>query len=116
MDGLTWMPAKEIRDLIASKEVSPVEVVDHFLSRIEELEPRLHAFNKVDHGAARAQAVIAERAVRDGAALGPLHGLPTAVMDLLMVKGFRNPLWQIDPPYDDLGVERLRNAGAIIIG
>ncbi|MFD0440281.1 amidase [Streptomyces chartreusis] len=114
---LTWMPAWRIRDGIRKGEFSPVEVVDHFLGRIAELEPRLHAFDVVDVEGAREQAVAAEKAIRDGAELGPLHGVPIAVMDGMMVRGFRNKLWNVEAArYDDLGVERLREAGAIIVG
>jgi aspartyl-tRNA(Asn)/glutamyl-tRNA(Gln) amidotransferase subunit A len=118
---LTWMPAYAIRDLIVKGEVSPLEVTDHFLGRIEELEPRLHAFQVVDTEAARRQAKAAERAVRDGDDLGPLHGIPVSIKDHLSVKGlpFFDMATQRHMPEakrDDIQVERLRAAGAIIVG
>ena len=120
-DELTWMPAHAIRDLIAKGEVSPVEVTDHFLGRIEELEPTLHAFQVVDTDAARRQAKAAEQAVLDGDELGPLHGIPVSIKDHLSVKGlpFFDMATQRHMPEaarDDIQVERLRAAGAIIVG
>jgi aspartyl-tRNA(Asn)/glutamyl-tRNA(Gln) amidotransferase subunit A len=59
MEELTWKPAWELRDLIARGELSPVEVTDHFLARIEKLDPVLRAFARVDADGARAQAARA---------------------------------------------------------
>src|SRR5215470_12054969 len=117
-DDLTWMPAWEIRELIRAGDVSPVEVVDHFLGRIEELDPKVHAFSHVDQAGAREQAKRAEDAVRNGDELGALHGLPTAVKEHIAVAGMpRMALGRGSvAAHDDFGVERLRNAGAIIVG
>jgi len=120
-DELTWMPAHEIRELIGKAEVSPVEVTDHFLGRIEELEPKLHAFSVVDADAARQQAKAAEKAVQDRDELGPLHGIPVSIKEHISVKGL--PYFHMgsmrhlpEAPRDDIQVERLRASGAIIIG
>jgi aspartyl-tRNA(Asn)/glutamyl-tRNA(Gln) amidotransferase subunit A len=118
---LTWMPAHEIRDLIAKGEVSPVEVTEHFLGRIEELEPKLHAFQVVDTQAAREQAKAAEKAVQGGGELGLLHGIPVSIKDHLSVKGL--PFFDMasqrhmpEAARDDIQIERLRAAGAVIVG
>jgi aspartyl-tRNA(Asn)/glutamyl-tRNA(Gln) amidotransferase subunit A len=115
------MPAHHIRALIGAGEVSPVEVTDHFLGRIEELEPRLHAFQVVDGESARLQAKAAEKAVRDGDALGPLHGIPVSIKEHISVQGL--PYFHMasqrhlpEAPRDDIQVERLRAAGAVIVG
>ncbi|MEV5848408.1 amidase [Streptomyces sp. NPDC051985] len=114
---LTWLPAWRIRELIGAGEISPVDVTEHFLARIAEVDPRLHAFDTVDADGAREQAAAAERAIRDGVELGPLHGVPVAVMDGINVKGYRNKLWETDSSqYDSLCVERVRAAGAIVVG
>jgi aspartyl-tRNA(Asn)/glutamyl-tRNA(Gln) amidotransferase subunit A len=120
-DVLTWMPAHEIRDLIAGGDVSPVEVTDHFLGRIEELEPKLHAFQVVDAEGARAQAKVAEDAVLAGDDLGLLHGLPVSIKDHISVEGL--PYFDMaaqrhkpEAARDDIQVERLRAAGAVIVG
>ncbi|MCA1307395.1 amidase [Microbacterium esteraromaticum] len=114
---LTWMPAWRIRELIGDRVVTPTEVLEHFIARIEKLEPTLHAFYSLDFASARAQAAEADHAVEAGEPLGPLHGIPTAAMDGLFVEGMPNPMWHVDAAgADDLGIERVRNAGAIFVG
>jgi Asp-tRNA(Asn)/Glu-tRNA(Gln) amidotransferase A subunit family amidase len=87
VDELTWKPAWQLRDLMASGELSPVEVTDHFLARIEKLDPVLRAFAHVDAAGARAQAARAQRAVADREPLGPLHGVPVSVKEHIAVAG-----------------------------
>ena len=119
-DELTWLPAWRINELVVNKEVSPVEVTEHFLGRIEELEPTLHAFRTLDAAGAREQAQQAEDAIRQGAAVGPLHGIPVAVKEHIAVKGL--PFSLTGPQHapiakrDDILTERLRAAGAIMVG
>lgn len=120
-EDLTWMPAWQIRDLIAAKDISPVEVTDHFLNRIENVGGPLQAFMTVDHKGARAQAREAEKAVLAGETLGPLHGIPISVKDHIAIKGLpkfdMGLLRHIDAaPRDDVQVARLRKAGAIMLG
>ncbi len=116
-DDLTWMPAHEIRKRIGEKRLSPITVVDHFLDRIARLEPSLHAFDVVDAAGARKQAALAQKAIDDGAGIGPLHGIPIGIMDAIKIKGYRSRAWRIESvAYDSICVERLRKAGAIILG
>jgi aspartyl-tRNA(Asn)/glutamyl-tRNA(Gln) amidotransferase subunit A len=121
---LTWMPAWRIRELIAKREVSAVEVTEHFLGRIEALDPKVHAFRAIDYAGAREQAKQADAAQRKGETLGPLHGIPVSVKDGNAVKGltlltFTSAETALEPKvaeHDDILVERLRKAGAIVTG
>jgi Asp-tRNA(Asn)/Glu-tRNA(Gln) amidotransferase A subunit family amidase len=118
---LCYMPAMELGGAIRSKQVSPVEVVDAVLARIERLNPRLNAYCTVTAAAARAAAKEAEAAVMRGDALGMLHGIPVSIKDLVATKGVRtthgSKLYEQFIPDDDAPVvERLKGAGAIILG
>ncbi len=118
-EDLTWEPAWRLRERIGAKEVSPSEVTEHFLGRIEELDPTLHAFRVLDADGARQQAAQADKAVLAGEELGPLHGIPLSVKEHVAVAGF--PLLGSGYPErvstrDALGVQRLREAGAIVFG
>lgn len=117
-DELTWLPGWRLTELIAKREVSCLEVTDHFLGRIEELNPTLHAFEEVDYAGAREQARAADRAVASGEELGDLHGVPTAVKSHIRVAGLRFRQGATDElsDVDDIAVERLRKAGAIVVG
>ena len=113
--------AAELRRLIGRRELSPVELLDYILARIDRLDPKIHAFVHLDRRGAKAAARRAEKSMMSGDALGPLHGLPISIKDLILVKGmpctrgswfFRNEVPKQDPP----AIERLRKAGAIITG
>jgi len=121
-DRLCWLPATELAALIRKKKVSPVEVVGAVLERIERINPRLNAFVTLTDEQARRDAKAAERAlVKKGATLGPLHGVPFSVKDLVITKGVRTtfgtPLYRDNVPTEDAPmVERLKRAGAIMLG
>ena len=118
---LCWMPASDLAIAIAKKKVSPVEVVDAIFSRIDTLK-ELNAYVTLDGERARQTAKAAERALmRRGARLGPLHGVPFSVKDLIITKGVRTtfgtPLYRDNVPTEDApSVERLKTAGAIMLG
>jgi aspartyl-tRNA(Asn)/glutamyl-tRNA(Gln) amidotransferase subunit A len=119
LSELTWMPAWKIRELIAAGEVSPVAVTEHFLGRIEEHGDTLRAFRHVDQAGAREQAKEAEARVGRGDELGPLHGIPVSVKEHISVAGLPVLLLGVGERtarFDDLGVARLREAGAVIVG
>jgi aspartyl-tRNA(Asn)/glutamyl-tRNA(Gln) amidotransferase subunit A len=119
---LGFMPASEMAGLIRKKKLSPVEVVDAVLDRIATVDPKLNAFVTLTAAEARRQAKAAERALtRRSATLGPLHGVPFSVKDLLVTKGVRTtfgtPLFRDHVPTEDAPmVARLRAAGAIMLG
>src|SRR3712207_5340710 len=118
---LGFMPALEIAARVRAREVSPVEVVEACLARIERLEPRLHAFSQVLADGARADARAAEEAVRRGDTLGPLHGVPIGIKDQMNVTGakvtFGTHLLADYVATEDAPIVRgLRRAGAVVIG
>jgi aspartyl-tRNA(Asn)/glutamyl-tRNA(Gln) amidotransferase subunit A len=80
-------PAHSVAAEIAARRLSPVDLVDEYLIRIERLEPRLHAFVSVNAANARLAAEAAEKAIRSGHAVGPLHGIPIAIKDLVEIEG-----------------------------
>ncbi|MDG2003258.1 MAG: amidase [Novosphingobium sp.] len=119
-NDLSWMPAWHIRELVAAREVSPVEVTDHFLARIEELEPAYHAFRKLEPEDARRQAKAAEKAVLAGEPLGLLHGVPVALKEHMSIEGHHWHDLKVNQAStaarDGIEAERLRAAGAILFG
>lgn len=120
-DDLAFAPAWQVREQIASKEISPLELVDLFLDRIETLNPKLNAYLRVTSEEARIQAAAAEKAVIRGDELGLLHGVPVSIKDLEATKGipttFGSAVFKgYVPNEDSLVVERIRQAGAIVLG
>ena len=118
---LTWMPATELAAAVRRGEVSPVEAVDAVLERIEATQPTVNAFITVCDERARAEARDAAATVTRGADLGPLHGVPFSVKDLVATAGVRTTwgsLARADhvPATDAVAVARLRAAGAILVG
>jgi amidase len=118
---LCWTPATELAGLIRRKAVSPVEVVDAALERIEQVNPSVNAYVTVTAAEARAAARASEEAVARGAALGPLHGVPYSLKDLTPTRGIRTTMGSkifehYVPEEDAILVERLRAAGAILLG
>jgi Asp-tRNA(Asn)/Glu-tRNA(Gln) amidotransferase A subunit family amidase len=118
---LCWTSAADLALAIARRKVSPVEVVDAVLARIEKLS-HLNIYVTLDAENARAAARAAERhAMKKGAKLGPLHGVPFGVKDLVITKGVRTtfgtPLYRDNVPTEDApSVARMKAAGAILIG
>jgi len=120
-DELCWRSATELAADIRSGRVSPVEVVDAVLARIERVNPRINAFCTIVADTARADARQAERAAMRGEPLGPLHGVPIAFKDLTITAGIRttfgSKIFEHHVPKEDAPVvERARAAGAIVLG
>ncbi|SHI91376.1 Asp-tRNAAsn/Glu-tRNAGln amidotransferase A subunit [Roseomonas rosea] len=112
------LPALEARRLIGAKKLSPVELLDSCLARIEAVNPAINAVVAIDERA-RDAARRAEDAVMRGEKLGLLHGLPIGIKDLEETEGlvttFGSPLFKDNVPKADLSsVARIRAAGAII--
>jgi len=111
----------ELAPLIRSGEVSPVELARQTLARIEILQPKLNAYITVAAELALDQARRAEREIAEGNYRGPLHGIPYAAKDLLETRGIRTTAGakifaERVPETDAAVVERLRDAGAVLVG
>jgi Asp-tRNA(Asn)/Glu-tRNA(Gln) amidotransferase A subunit family amidase len=120
-EELCFTAAGRLAELIRTRTISPLDIVDASLERIESLNPVLNLFCFVYAQEARDEAKRAERAVARGAELGPLHGVPYALKDLTPTKGKRTTLgsyaFEHWIPHEDPPVaERMRAAGGILIG
>jgi len=118
--ALVRKSARELAWLIASRAVSPVEVLDAYLAVIAALNPKLNAIVTLAADQARDAAKRAENAVMKGEPLGPLHGLPIGVKDVTPTAGIRttfaSPLFKDHVPAEDAeAVRRLKAAGAIVL-
>ena len=111
----------EASERIRRKQLSPVELTQAVLHRIDALNPKLGAFITVASTEAMEAARTAEREIQQGRYKGPLHGIPVGVKDTHYTKGIRttaasNILKDFVPDFDCTNVERLKNAGAILVG
>src|SRR5207244_5167484 len=121
MSELFWASMADLGRMIATKQVSPVEVVRGHLDRIAALDPKLRAFITVCSDAALESARSAEADLMAGRAVGPLHGVPWAPKDLYSTKGVRTTggsriLADSVPTADATVVARLARAGAVMLG
>jgi aspartyl-tRNA(Asn)/glutamyl-tRNA(Gln) amidotransferase subunit A len=115
------MDAVTIAARVKAKELSPVEVVDAVLARMDKLEPTLHAFCTPTPDLARETAKQIEHSLMAGNDVGPLAGVPIGIKDLVCTKGIRTASGSVAykdfvPEEDDVVVERLKGAGAVILG
>ena len=116
-----WQSGLELVNLIRNKKLSPVEVTDAVLARIETVNPALNAFCLVAADQARTAAREAEIAVMKDEPLGLLHGVPVSIKDVLFTRGLTTTggsrLFADHVPDEDaLPVARLRAAGAVVLG
>ncbi|OWT80604.1 MULTISPECIES: amidase [unclassified Achromobacter] len=121
VDSLVSWSTVDLRRAIGDKTISPVELLQACLARIESLNPHLNAITATCYDRARQEAKAAEEAVLRGLPLGPLHGLPLGVKDLEETEGllttFGSPMYRGHvPAADNLMVGRMRAAGAIVVG
>ena len=120
-ENLAFTPAAELRELIGEKQVSPVELTALYYERIDRLDSQLHAYLTLCRDEAMQAARDAENAVMRGDDLGALHGVPISIKDLEMSKGVRStsgslPFTDRIPEEDSVVIERVKAAGAIILG
>ena len=118
---LAFAPATKLRDLIATRQITSVELTELYLSRIERLDGHLNSYLTLTPEIALAQARRADEATARGESLGPLHGVPISIKDLEMTKGVRTTSGSLVfedriPDEDSVVVERVLNAGAVMLG
>ncbi|MDQ3457697.1 MAG: amidase family protein [Deinococcota bacterium] len=121
MNELCDLSATKLRRLIGAKLISPVELLESCVKRIEAVNPGLNALIATCTDRARVEARAAEQAVMRGETLGTLHGLPIGIKDLNETEGLRttwgSPLYaDYVPEQDERMVAALRRAGAIVVG
>lgn len=121
MEDITMLSAERVSDMIRSREISPVELVESCLRRIELLQSKVNAFVYVDADGAREAARTAEQEIKTGNYKGRMHGIPVALKDLFYTKGIPTTagsrvLKDFVPEYNGTVVQRLLDAGAILLG
>jgi aspartyl-tRNA(Asn)/glutamyl-tRNA(Gln) amidotransferase subunit A len=119
--GLHWLTAVEAAEAIRGRKLSPVELTNALLDRIERLDPNLHVFIRLDRDAALEAAKAAEAEITAGRPRGRLHGVPVGIKDIIDVAGLPTTCHSkilIDniAAADAVCVSRLRAAGAIVLG
>src|SRR5215472_17304225 len=121
MNDPTFLYAVEMARQIREKKISPVELADAHLDKIQRLNPELNAYVNVDPERVRIEARVAEASLANGSILGPLHGVPISIKSSLDVSGMKcefgtrlraGYIAKSDAPL----VARLRQAGAIVLG
>ncbi len=118
---LCFTPATELVKLYRVRKVSPLEVVQAVLARVDQVNPQVNAYVTIARESALKAARAATRVLRRGAKLPPLHGVPVSIKDLEPTKGIRttwgSKIFEHHVPEEDaLIVERLKAAGAIVVG
>lgn len=123
MADLDWvnMTISELAPKIQAKEISPVEITDAALARLDRLQPVLNSFITILHDQARAQAKVQEAALMRGEYLGPLQGIPVGIKDNIETGGIRTTVGSkalsANVPQEDAHVViKMKQAGAIILG
>lgn len=115
------MDAGSLAAAIRTKQLSAAEVTEVALARMDQLEPHIHAFCTPTPEIARETAAIVDAAIARGDSVGPLAGVPIGIKDLVATKGTRTVMGSaiyrdFIPDEDDVVVERLKAAGAVILG
>ena len=121
MDDILHASIAQIAAQIRKGEISPVELIETTLQAIDQHEPQLNAFITVFSEESLERARQAETEIRNGKDLGPLHGMPIALKDIIYVEGTRstagsNFFAEESPQFDAALVSKLKDAGAVIIG
>ena len=115
-----WSTAREMVAAVAARQISARELLELHLDRIDQVNPVVNALVSIDADRARRTADEADARTMSGAPLGPLHGIPYAVKDTHEVENWRSTSGSVlradhHPEHDELVVQRVREAGAVIV-
>ncbi len=120
IDELAFSPVTQLAELVRTKQVSPVALTKMYLERLKKYGPKLLCVVTLTEELALKQAEDADREIKRGRYRGPLHGIPCGIKDLFATKGIKTT-WGAEPyrdqmiDYDATVVERLRDAGAVLV-
>jgi Asp-tRNA(Asn)/Glu-tRNA(Gln) amidotransferase A subunit family amidase len=120
LDELAFAPLTQLAELVRTRKISPVELTKMYLARLKKYGPKLNCVVTLTEELALSQASDAEREIKAGKYRGPLHGIAWGAKDLFATKGIRTT-WGAEPyrdqviDYDSTVVERLREAGAVLV-
>jgi Asp-tRNA(Asn)/Glu-tRNA(Gln) amidotransferase A subunit family amidase len=120
LEDLAFATVTQLAELIRTRQVSPVELTKMYLARLKRYGPKLHCVVTLTEELALEQAAQAESEIKRGKYRGPLHGIPWGAKDLFATKGIPTT-WGAEPyrdqmiDYDATVIERLREAGAVLI-
>lgn len=120
-EGLGFLPAIQLAEMIRAKRISPVEYLQALLARIEKTDPKVNAFAYLAAGPAMEAARAAEARLMSGERIGRLHGVPVTIKDLAITKDMPTQqgslIYQDNQPTEDAPiVTRLQDQGAIVLG
>jgi aspartyl-tRNA(Asn)/glutamyl-tRNA(Gln) amidotransferase subunit A len=121
MGSLRFLTIKQISNLIKNKEISPVEILKETISNIDKIEPKINSFAKLDLDGAKKLASESEKRMLSNSLLSEVDGIPTSIKDLIAQKNLPLRFGSKTAPdknceVDAPSVERLRNAGAVLLG
>jgi Asp-tRNA(Asn)/Glu-tRNA(Gln) amidotransferase A subunit family amidase len=120
IEDLAFASVPQLAALVRARKVSPVELTKMYLARLKKYGPKLNCVVTLTEELALAQATAAEREIKAGKYRGPLHGIPWGAKDLFATRGIKTT-WGAEPyrdqviDYDATVVERLRDAGAVLV-
>lgn len=120
-EEICFMSACDMADAIKRQEMTSQEITEAIIERIEKINPLINAYCTTTFDLAREMAKNADEAVKKGEKLGVLHGIPTSIKDLMQTKGIRttygSKLYEnFIPEENDIAVQRLIDAGCILMG
>jgi len=120
-EEICFLSAVEMKEAIQRQEITSEEITETIIERIEKINPIINAYCTTTFDLARDMAKKADEAIKKGEKLGLLHGIPTSIKDLVMIKGVRttfgSKLYEnYIPEEDEEVIKRLKNAGSVILG